>query len=334
MLNLQEILFELEKKTSLSKEKLMDKIKEKQDEFSGLVSVDGAAHLVARDFGIDILKTQDRNIKIKDVTSGMRNLNLKVRILDMTPVKEFNKKDGSIGRVSNLIVSDGTGEVRAPLWDKQVEMVNNVINIGDVIEIKNVNSRDNIYGGVELVLFKFSSINKIEDDKTIPFETGKKTYNRILIKEAKDGFYEIKGTIVDIFNTNPLFLTCPKCKTKVEDRESEYFCQEHGIVVPDPNIIITGVLDDGTSSIRGVFFRDAAKLISNLDPLSLIKLPQKEIIDLIKNSVLGEEFIFKGKIRKNKIFDTLEMVVNDVETVDFEEESKKLIDKIESLKWL
>jgi len=332
--NLQEILFELEKKTSLSKEKLMDKIKEKQDEFSGLVSADGAAHLVARDFGIDILKTQDRNIKIKDVTSGMRNLNLKVRILDMTPVKEFNKKDGSIGRVSNLIVSDGTGEVRIPLWDKQVEMVNSVINIGDVIEIKNVNSRDNIYGGVELVLFKFSSIDKIEDDKSIPFKTSKKTYNRILIKEAKDGFYEIKGTIVDIFNTNPLFLTCPKCKIKVEDRESEYFCQEHGIVVPDPNIIITGVLDDGTSSIRGVFFRDTAKLISNLDPLSLIKLPQKEITDLIKNSVLGEEFIFKGKIRKNKIFDTLEMAVNDVETIDFEEESKKLIDKIESLKWL
>lgn len=334
MFSLEEILLELEKKTSLTKSELAEKIREKQDEFSGLVSPEGAAHLVARDFGVDLLKTQTSRIKIKDIKSGMKNVNLKARVLDITPVKEFKKKDGSIGKVSNIIASDGSGEVRIPLWDKQVEMINNIINIGDVIEVKNVSSRDNVYGGIELVLFRFSSIEKKEDDPEIPFSVNRRTYDRISIKDVKEGFCEIRGTIVDIFNTNPLFLTCPKCKTKVEEREKEYFCQEHGIVDAEKNIIISGIIDDGTSTIRGVFFREIAKSISNIDPLSLINLPQNEAIDLIKSNILGYEFIFRGRVKKNKFFDTLEIIVNDVEEVDVEEESKRLIDKIENLRWL
>ncbi len=335
MLNLEEILSELEKKASISRDELMDKIKEKQDEFSGLVSSEGAAHLVARDLGVDLLKTvEKRDVKIKDMVSGMRNINLKGRILDITPIKEFNKKDGNIGRVSNLIISDGSGETRVPIWDKQVDIINNTIKTGDVIQIKNATSRDNIYGGVELVLLKSSSIEKIEDDQTIPTESSKRIVKRTLLKGVKEGLYEIRGTIVDIFNINPLFLTCPKCKTKVEEKEEGHFCREHGKIDAEPNIIISGIIDDGTSTIRGVFFRDIAKSISNLDPLSLINLPQNEITEMIKNNVLGEEFIFRGRIKKNKIFETLEIVVNDVETVDIEEESKRLIDKIENLRWL
>ena len=61
---------------------LEKRIKEKHAEFSGLVSMQGAAHLVARDLGVNIL-VKKRKFKISDMKDGMKNVDLIGRIISI-----------------------------------------------------------------------------------------------------------------------------------------------------------------------------------------------------------------------------------------------------------
>ena len=71
MLTLEEILSEIEKNTKFTRKQIYDKIKIKHGELAGLVSMEGAGHLVARELGVNLLITQKRNLKIKDVVSTL-----------------------------------------------------------------------------------------------------------------------------------------------------------------------------------------------------------------------------------------------------------------------
>ncbi len=332
MLSLEDILSEMEKNTKFSRKQLYEKVKSKHEELSGLVSMEGAAHLVARDLGVSILIPDKRQLKIKDIVNGMRNIGIKGRIIQISDVREFKRKDGKGGRVCNLIITDETGEVRIPLWDKQVNILDEgKLHEGDVIQIKNAFARDNVFGGIEVRLSRLSRVEKIEDDDSFPRQIVGTRFKRIPIKEAKEGSYEIKGNMVQVFNVNPIFQTCPECRAKVEKVAKGYKCPEHGKVKPENNMIISGIIDDGTASIRSVFFRDQAKIITGLEPETLLKISKDEAINLIKENILGNEIIVRGRIQKNKIFDTLEMIANEIEEVDVEKESKILINEIKSL---
>ncbi len=332
MLTLEEILSELEKNTKCTREQLYEKIKNKQEELSGLVSMEGAGHLVARDLSVNLLMPEKRVLKINNIVKGMKNVSLKARIIQVSEMREFERKDKSKGKVCNLTLTDGTGEIRLTLWDKQAGIIEEgKISEGDVIEVKNAFVKENIFGGVELGLSRLARIEKLEDDQSIPNKVVGIRVKRIPIKDVKEGDFEIRGNVVQIFNVNPVFQTCPKCRTKVEKTKKGFKCPEHGEVEPETNMIISGIVDDGTDSIRTVFFRDQAKAITGLEPSVLLNMPQDEAMNLIRQNALGNEIIMKGRIQKNKIFDTLEMIVNDVKELNIEEESKRIINELKTI---
>ncbi len=333
MLGLDEIIKELKDKTKFSRKQIYERIKKKHEELSGLVSMEGAGHLVARDLGVNLVFTNKRELDIKDIVPGMKHVNLKARIIQISETREFERKGGKKGKVCNLILTDGTGQIRLPLWDKQVTMVEEgEVKEDDVVELKNALAKENIFGGVEVGLPRLARLEKVEDDGSIPHETTSfKTFNRLAIKDLKEGFYETKGNVVQIFNVNPIFQTCPECRARLEEKDGIYECSKHGKVKPENNMIISGIVDDGTASIRSVFFRDQAQTLTGLDPSVLLSMSQEEAIDLIKKNALGNEVIMKGRVQKNKIFDTLEMIVNKVEGLDIEKESKRLINELKTL---
>ncbi len=330
MLSFEEMLSEIEKNTKIPKEELTEKIKKKQEELSGLVSLEGATHLVARDLGVNILFTNKRRFKIKDIKDGLKKMDLVARIVQISEIREFERKDKEKGRVCNLVLTDGTGNIRLPLWDKQISMVEEgKIKEGDVIGIKNAFSKENTFSGVEIRLPRLGRIEKIEDDESIPKQVNESNFKRLPIRKLKEGNCEVRGSIVQIFNINPLFQTCPKCRAKLDKIDEDYKCPEHGKVTPENNMIISGIVDDGTSSIRSVFFRDQAKAITGLEPSVLLNMPQDGALNLIKQNTLGNEFIMKGRVQKSKIFDSLEIVVNEVEELNIEKEIEGLINEIE-----
>jgi len=61
----------------------------------------------------------------------------------------------------------------------------------------------------------------------------------------------------------------------------------------------------------------------------LINMETEKIHELTKEKILGREIIVSGRVKKNKFFDRLEMIVNDYKDLNALEESKRLAELIE-----
>ena len=73
------------------------------------------------------------NPKIKDLKPGMKNINLRVKVLRIPKPYTVYTKYGTGAVVSNALISDETGKARFTLWSQQIKMVSE----GDVIKIEN-----------------------------------------------------------------------------------------------------------------------------------------------------------------------------------------------------
>ena len=330
---LEEIVNQLERQSDISRKELMEMVNKKQRNMSGLVSPEGAAYLVARDLGI-MISDSARRIDIKNVISGMKKVNIIGRIFRVSPLIDFKKQDGTSGRVVNIFIGDGTGYLRIPLWNEQVKMVEDeMIRIGDVIQIFNGMARENTFGDVEVSVGKYGTIRQAEEAIELPSaEQMTKRYfslvpERTSIKDLVPGNFEIKGTVIDVFKSNFIFNTCSICGGTVEGNR----CSIHGEVECNPQSVFSCLVDDGTGDLRVVFFRDIAEKILGVTAGEMKNLELDERFKLVRGKIIGKEFVMTGRVKKNKMFERIEMVVNDCKDLNVSEESKRLIEEIENL---
>ncbi|MFQ6062468.1 MAG: DUF2240 family protein, partial [Methanosarcinales archaeon] len=161
---IEEILSEIEKQTDVSRQELQERIDKKQKDLSGLVSLEGAAHLVAKELGVDLLEKTKRRLEMKNIVSGMKNVNVVGRIFNISGINEFKRQDGSSGKVVNLFVGDSTDYIRLALWNDQTKLVEEgQIKLGDVIQIVNGFAKENVFGNIEIALGKYGSIRLVEN---------------------------------------------------------------------------------------------------------------------------------------------------------------------------
>lgn len=333
----EKVIEKIREITGKSREEILEEIKEKEKEFFGLVSFEGAAKLVARDYGLNL---EDFTIftPLGELVEGMKNVSLKARIVRIFPPKEFERKDGSKGRISIVILGDNSGFARLILWDKQTEIIENKeIQEGDVIRIYGARTRENIFGGIDIILSKFSSIEEIKDEEIPPLEelskrfSETKSYEKIKIKDAREGFFEIKGTIVHVYRTKNIFYSCPKCFSSVAENNGKFVCEIHGEVKPIKALVIAAEIDDGTSTIRCVFFRDVAENVLGIKSEEFDKMENEEKEKLLKEKLIGKMVIVKGRIKRNKIFGNLEIIANEAQDLNIQNEIEKILKTFEAM---
>jgi len=335
MLKLDEILDKLEKATGYTRQQLYEKILKKQTELSGLVSLEGAAYLVARDLKVDLFEgLEKRRLKIGNVVDGMRKVNVVGRVFFISTPIEFEREDGTTGKVSNIYIGDETGFLRVTLWDKQVSLIEDgKIKVGDVVEVKNGVAKETRFG-MELRLNSRSFIS-LKDGIELPtVEELVKKYKpitekaeRVEIKDLEEGPVVVRGFIVQVFKTDFVYQLCPKCNKKLVDGK----CEEHGKVEPRNLFVINGILDDGTGHIRIVLFDKNATNATNIKPEDIIGLTQDEKYNLISKNILGKEFIIAGVVKKNDVFERLELVAKRVNKVDIKMEIERLLEEVKGL---
>ncbi|MBN2203356.1 MAG: DUF2240 family protein [Candidatus Aenigmarchaeota archaeon] len=323
----EEILNKIKEKTKLSDEDLQERIIEKQKELSNLVSKDGAAYIIAKELGVELFpKKQERRLQIKNIVPKIRILNIKARIARIFPVKEFESK-GRKGKVASIVLADESGTIRLTLWDAQTEIIGKVKE-GMAVEVFGGYTRPDPRGGAEIRLSKTGGLKLLDDSelpelaKTAPAPSAKQFST---IEKLKEGdMTEIRAAVVQLFETNFFYTVCPECGKRVT-KDNDYTCADHGKVEPKKNMVLSGVVDDGTGNIRVVFFRDnALKLIG----MSMDEVLDKEDTFFGDLDVLGKEFLISGRVRKNKMFKRLEFVANDVKEVDMKEQVNKLINNL------
>jgi len=281
------------------------KVEAKKAKLSGLISKEGAAQIIAAELGISF---EDQDLKISELMAGMRKVNVVGKIVNIFPVREF-EKNGRSGKVANFILADDTGSTRIVLWDvNHIELIENEsIKVGDVVEIKNGATRDS-----EIHLSSFSDLKKsdkiMENVKTGP------VVSEGTLEEARQGQnIKVRGVVVQVFQPR-FYSVCPQCNKKVIPDGEGFKCAEHGAVAsPKDRAIFNFVIDDGTETMRVVMFSDQINVL----------IPEEDLKDADKaaafrDDLMGSEIYLSGRVNRNQLFNNLEIVASGVEKVDVE----------------
>jgi replication factor A1 len=72
-------------------------------------------------------------IPIRDLRSGMKQICLKAKVLEITKPNQVCTRYGNYASVANALIADETGTIRLCLWNEQIHC----ISAGDTIQIEN-----------------------------------------------------------------------------------------------------------------------------------------------------------------------------------------------------
>jgi len=309
-MGVEELLQELEKRSGLSREELMKRIDKKISELDNLITVEGAIYLVARELGIE-LPSPRRRVTISSILPGMRKVSFIGRVFKISRIVEFGV--GNKGKVVNLFVGDSTGYVKIPLWNEQVNFIDQKkVTVGSLVQVINGFAREGIYGEVEVSLGKFGMLKVLDTEiPEIPSaeELVQKfsSFEKVKIKDIRPGNFEITGFIVKIFKAN-------------------YVYNSNGEKI----MIIPTLIDDGTGDIRVSFFRELAETLAGISVDELEKIEEDKRKSFLEERLLGKEIIVEGRVKKNDMYDRLEMVATNIKPFNPTEESYKLVEELEN----
>src|SRR3990172_2230060 len=148
--NYERILDKIARISGLGRGELEQRIAAKRSKLSGLISLEGAAQVVAAELGISF---ENEKLKINELLPSMRKVNTVGKVINIFPVRTFTTKRGEQSKVVNLWIADETSNIKTVLWDtNHIEMLENgKVAEGSVVEITNGSMRDN-----ELHLGSFS----------------------------------------------------------------------------------------------------------------------------------------------------------------------------------
>jgi len=80
-------------------------------------------------------EAKSNHYQIKDLRVGMKRINIKARVLEVSQPRVVATRFGFYANVTNVLVTDETGTIQLPLWNKQIDG----ISAGDRIQVENAN---------------------------------------------------------------------------------------------------------------------------------------------------------------------------------------------------
>jgi replication factor A1 len=160
----------LEQKPELSKQDIEALIAQKKEKIgAGYLTDQGALFLVASDLGLIISEPSKSEVSIKDLYAGAKEVTLQTRVLNVSPKKQFSRKDGSQFFLRNMTVYDTESAATVKLWDEKAnlpEMTN--ISPGDLIKIIKAYVKSDLNGQLTINIGSGSTIERAGTDSNIP----------------------------------------------------------------------------------------------------------------------------------------------------------------------
>jgi len=80
-------------------------------------------------------EAKSNHYQIGDLRVGMKQINIKARVLEVSQPRVVATRFGFYANVINVLVTDETGAIQLPLWNKQADE----ISAGDLIQVENAN---------------------------------------------------------------------------------------------------------------------------------------------------------------------------------------------------
>ena len=316
------IIEKIKEGSGLSETEITQKIDKKLKQLSGLISKEGAAHILANELGIKIFEIP-KNIQIKDILEGMRSIDIAGKVQQIYEVRDFETEKGK-GKVGSFMMADETGSIRVVCWYDQTETIEKLTKdltirlVGGYVRTNN-NKKEIHLNERSKVIFNPKGVT-IGEVKS--FTSTRKKLSE-LTENASE--VEVLATIVQVFEPR-FFEVCPECNRRARQREDGFFCEEHNKVTPTYSYVLNLLLDDGTDTTRTIFFsKQLENLIGKTKEEILTYKENISDFEQIKTDLLGKTIKVIGRVKKNEMFDRLEVISQLVFTdIDPEKEIKRL----------
>lgn len=151
-------------------EEFEDLTQEKVDEMGGVVDVEAAGMLVAKELG----ESQQR--AIQDVKLSQSTAVVAGCVVSIGEVRTFkqdeDEEDEESGKVRNAILEDDTGQIRLTFWHSKAADLEEHISEGDCLKVEG--RPENGYNGLELHVSEFEVDNSLDiDPSTKTYDIGK-----------------------------------------------------------------------------------------------------------------------------------------------------------------
>jgi len=303
---LEKIIEKIKKEANLPEEEIHKKIEEKLKQLAGLISREGAAHIVANELGVKLFEQFSGKLQIKNILSGMRDVETVGKVMQLFDVREF-ESNGRKGKVGSALIGDETGTIRVVMWGDQADKLKE-IQPGNILKVlggyvKDNSGKNEIHLNDRSGLFINPAGVTVGDVKTA-------TNARKKIKELSHGETDVEllGTVVQVFDIR-FFETCPECFKRVRQLSGAFTCEKHGNVNPNYSYVFNLLLDDGSDTIRVVFFRNQVQKLLTMSQEDILKFKEDpQGFEQVKTGLLGNIVKIVGKVNKNEMFDRLEFV--------------------------
>ena len=171
MSNFEELLSKLlEAAPELSRSVIEDRIVEKKDKIgSGYLTDQGALFLVASDLGISLEQSQRIEIELKDLFVGAKEVTVESRILNISPTKQFTKKDGTPFLLRTMTVYDSNSTASVKLWDEKANLPGiEELKPGDLVKIIKAYVKSDLTGSPTINMGSGSTIEPVKSESSIP----------------------------------------------------------------------------------------------------------------------------------------------------------------------
>jgi len=160
----------LEQKPDLTRSEIEEKIKQKKEKIgAGYLTDQGAIFLIASDFGISLSEPLKIEMRLKDLYAGAKEISLETRVLNMSPAKQFSRKDGSPFYLRTMTVYDTNATASVKLWDEKAN-IPGIENIkpGDLIKIIKAYVKSDLNGEPTINVGSGSNLEAIDIESDIP----------------------------------------------------------------------------------------------------------------------------------------------------------------------
>ena len=153
---------------ALKREQLVAMIEQKKQESHGLLSDEGAVRLVAQQLSVSPLPSAGlTDQRISSVHSGLSNATVTGQILSISEIREFQRSDGTRGKVMRMTISDGSSQITCVFWDNLAETVaRETLTTGSQVRLLHGYTKNGMGGDVEFHLGSRASIQILKRSQT------------------------------------------------------------------------------------------------------------------------------------------------------------------------
>ena len=198
-----QVIAKIKEKSGFSDEDIQTKIKAKLEQLSGLISPEGAAHIIANELGVKIFDAISGKVKLNQVNPGMRDIEVIGKITQVYEVREF-QKDNRSGKVGSFMMADETKQMRVTCWGSKADEIPKLVS-GDIVRLTSAYAKEN-RGYVEIHCNDQSHLIRNPPGITLQISISPTEQSlpaqRKSIKDLgeQDERIEILGTIVQVFD--------------------------------------------------------------------------------------------------------------------------------------